>query len=113
MQMHTTKDKKQNPVVHATASIGTGMICILKLEVIGMRLANMLKSVCLFIGRGYLAIAKAQNHQVANLIQIMEKMNVKFLGTVKNNNAFPFQFVEVNMNGKQIVNGKLWPKHMA
>eukprot|EP00804_Cyclotella_cryptica_P030262 CCRYP_017123-RA/>CCRYP_017123-RA protein AED:0.36 eAED:0.43 QI:0/0/0/1/0/0.5/2/0/182 len=99
------------------------MICVLKPEVIHRRLGDILKSViqqlmridqpailaqlCLFIDWGYLEIAKAQNNQVTNLIQIMEEMNVKFLGTVKNNNAFPFQSVEVNMDGKQIVNGKV------
>ena len=45
MQMHPTKDKKQKPVIHTTASIGTGMICVLKPEVIGMRLGDKLKSV--------------------------------------------------------------------
>ena len=45
MQTHPIKDKKQKPVIHTTTSIGTSMICVLKPEVIGMRLGDMLKSV--------------------------------------------------------------------
>ena len=66
--------KNKKPVVHTTASICTGMICVLKPEGIGMRLGDMLKSViqqlvptdqpamraqlCPFIDHGYLEIAK-------------------------------------------------------
>jgi hypothetical protein len=42
MQTHPTKDKKQKPVIHTTASIGTGMILVLKPKFIGMKLSNML-----------------------------------------------------------------------
>jgi hypothetical protein len=38
MQTHSTKDKKMKPVIHTVASIGTGMICVLKPEIIGMKL---------------------------------------------------------------------------
>ena len=94
MQTHTTKEK-QKPVIHRTTLIGISMIRVLNPEVIGMRLGDMLKSVirqlmptdqpamraqlCLFIDPGYLEIAKVQNNQVTNLIQIIEEMNVKFL----------------------------------
>ena len=45
-----------------------------------------------FIACGYLEIAKNQNKDnVTNLIQLMLRMGVKFLGTLKNTDAFPFK----------------------
>ena len=67
----------------------------------------MRAQLCLFIDLGCCEIAKVQNNQVTNLIEIMEEMNVKFQGTTKKRNAFPFQFVEVNMDGKCTVKGKV------
>lgn len=107
------------PVIHTTASIGTGMICVLKPETIGMTLGDMLQSVFIhlfpteqpvmrslltfFIDQGYLEISKMQSRAVTNLIQIMEEMNAKFLGMVNNKLIFPYQFVEVNPDGKHVV----------
>ena len=53
-----------------------------------------------------LEFAKHQTGTVTNLMQIMQEHGVKFLGTIKNYNAFPFEFVEVNENGKHVNNGK-------
>ena len=60
-----------------------------------------------FIDRGYLETAKSQSGQVTNLVQIIEEMSVKFLGTIKNNCCFPFQFVDINLDGKIVVYGKV------
>ena len=84
---------------------------VLKIPAYRMKLGQMLKEVIqsvlpsdqpalkaqlsFFIYQGYLEIAKSQSGQVTNLIQIMEKMSVKFLGTIKNNGCFPFQFVDI------------------
>jgi hypothetical protein len=45
MQTHPTKDKIMKPFIHTVASIGTGMICVLNPEIIGMKLGEMLKEV--------------------------------------------------------------------
>ena len=37
----------------------------------------------------------------------MEDMSVKFLGTIKNNVCFPFQFVDINLDGKRVANRKV------
>jgi hypothetical protein len=43
-----------------------------------------------FIDRGYLQLAKQQPEATrTNLIQIMQEMNVHFLGTIKNTSEFP------------------------
>jgi hypothetical protein len=60
-----------------------------------------------FIDRGYLEIAKVQTGLVTNLIQVIEDLNASFLGTMNNNPCFPFQFVEINLDGKRVVNGKV------
>lgn len=44
---------------------------------------------------------------MTNLIQIMQWMNVKFLGTVKDRKSFPFQFVDVNETGTKSHNKRL------
>jgi hypothetical protein len=104
MQTHPTKDKKQKPVIHTTASIGSGMILILKPEFIGMKLSDMLREVIkelapsdqpamrkllgFFIDRGYLEIAKVQTGLMTNLIQVIEDLSASFLGTIKIIHAF-------------------------
>ena len=61
-------------------------------------------SLVFFFDHGYLELAKHQTGTVTNLIQIMQDRGVKFLGTIKSSNVFPFKFVEVNENGKQVNN---------
>eukprot|EP00986_Skeletonema_menzelii_P016560 scaffold15054_cov74-Skeletonema_menzelii.AAC.1 len=117
----TTKDKKRKPVNHVTATVGTGNICRVVPDTIGLKLGEMLKetirklcpnpaqrsNMCLFLDRGYLDLAKAQHEDVTNLIQIIGEMNCKFLGTVKDSAKFPFIFVEVNEDGKTVRNKRM------
>eukprot|EP00986_Skeletonema_menzelii_P000633 scaffold176_cov69-Skeletonema_menzelii.AAC.1 len=112
-----TKEKKLKPVNHIAATVGTGHICRVTPDTIGLKLGEMLKEtikkLCpneaqrstlgLFLDRGYLELAKAQHVDVTNLIQIICNMNCKFLGTVKDSAKFPFIFVEVNEDGKTIL----------
>ena len=102
-KMKPTNDKKMKPDIHTVASIETGMIWALKPETIGMKLGEILKELIqsvlpsdqptlraqlsFFIDQGYLEIAKSQSSQVANLIQIMEEVNVMFCRTIKNNST--------------------------
>ena len=88
MQPHQTNDKKMKPVIHTTALIGTGMICVLKPETIDMKLGDMLRSVIthlsptkqpnmqslltFFIDQGYFDLSRVQSGAVTNLTQIME-----------------------------------------
>ena len=122
MRTVPTKDKKLNPVFHVMATVGTVFICWFAPDKLGMRLGDMMRnaiidvcpygqpalrvSLAFFIDCGYLEFAKHQTGTVTNLIQIMQERGVKFLGTIKNYNAFPFEFVEVNENGKHVNNGK-------
>ena len=122
MRTVPTKDKKLKPVFHVMATVGTGFICCFAPDKLGMRLGDMMRNaiiaVCLsgqpalraslafFIDRGYPDFSKHQTGAVTNLIQIMQEHGIKFLGTIKNSNAFPFEFVEVNENGKHVNNGK-------
>lgn len=115
MQPHPTKDKKRKPVIHDTASIGTEMICVLKLETIVISLANMLTTMIkhlsptdqpamrwmltFFIDQGSLKFSEAQSSIVTNLIQIRSKMNVKFLTTIKKQSN--------NLNGNRVMNSKV------
>ena len=53
--------------------------------------AAMRSQLVLFLDRGYLEISKAQNSDnITNLIQLMMRLGVRFVGTVKNTAAFPF-----------------------
>ena len=45
IQPHPTKDKKMKPVIHTVALIGTGIICVVKAETIGMKLVDILRAV--------------------------------------------------------------------
>jgi len=112
-KMTPTKDKKLKPVIHITATTGSGHICHLTPDKLGLKLADMLKTtievlcpneqlrqeLTFFIDRGYMELAKAQKVKVTNLIQVMETLKVKFLGTVKESASFPFYHVDVNEDG--------------
>ena len=101
-----TKDKKEKPVHHLAATVGSGHICRVMPDIIGLKLADMLKeaiqklcpnpsqrsNLCLFLDRGYLELAKAQEVDITNLIQIICDLDCKFLGTVKDSAKFPFIF---------------------
>ena len=87
-------------------------------DTIGLKLGDMLRKtihkLCpnaaqrstmgLFLDRGYLDLAKAQEVDITNLIQIICEENCKFLGTVKNSAKFPFVFVDINEDGKTVAN---------
>ena len=111
--MITTKDKKMKPVYHCMASVSTSCLIWIYPETIGMKQCEMMKdaitalcphgnaalraNLVFFIDRGYLEIAQNQNKDnVTNLIQLMLRMGVKFLGTLKNTDAFPFQIEDIN-----------------
>jgi hypothetical protein len=118
MKRTPTKEKKLKPVFHVIASTGSGQISHICPDVLGLKLSEMLEKVILFlipseehrplhaffIDRGYLELAKEQNVDVSNLIQIMRRLGVKFLGTIKDSFKYPFYFVEVNEDGKSQVN---------
>ena len=123
-RMMTTKDKKQKPVFHRMASVSTACLIWINPENIGMRQCEMLKeaitSICpqgnpairanltFFIDRGYLEISHNQNKDnVTNLIQLMLRMGVKFVGTLKNTEAFPFQIEDVNVKRDTNINNKV------
>ena len=115
MRTVPTKENELKPVFHVMATVGTGFICWFAPDKLGMRLGDMMckaiiavfpsgqpalrASHAFFIDRGYLEFAKHQTGTVTNIIQIMQEHGVKFLGTIKNSNAFPFEFVEVNEDG--------------
>ena len=128
MKMTPTKDKKLKPVFHVMALIGAGFICHVQPDTLQLKLSEMLikaikhvspsdqaaqrASLAFFIDRGYLELCAAQDIKITNLIQIMESMGVKFLGTCKDTQAFPFKIVDLNEspsttveNGKPIVQG--------
>ena len=52
-------------------------------------------------------LAKLQDVNITNLIQIMLHMKVKFLGTVKDSFMFPFHLVDVNEDGIKEQGGRL------
>ena len=43
--------------------------------------------------------------KITNLVQIMELMGIKFLGTVKDCKSFLFQIINVNDSGDTVLNG--------
>ena len=52
---------------------------------------------------------KSQSHKgenITNLIQLLNRLGVRFLGTVKDSNALPFQVHDKNITGKRIINNK-------
>ena len=59
-----------------------------------------------FIDRGYLELAQIQGVKMSNLIQVMESMGVKFLGTIKESKSFPFQIVDLKESNAAVVNGR-------
>ncbi|KAL7459526.1 hypothetical protein ACHAWC_011246 [Mediolabrus comicus] len=118
MKRTPTKDKKLKPVFHVAATTGSGNICHIRPDTIGLQLGEMLRTailqlcpdaalrqtLALFLDRGYLDLAKRQEVKVTNLIQIINDLGAKFLGTVKNSEKFPFQLVDVNEDGNIVVN---------
>lgn len=122
-----TKDKKLKPVCHITCTTGSGYIVNICPDTILLRLGEMLRKTIIdlipqkemrpmhafFIDRGYLELAKEQEIDVTNLIQIMRELAVavRFLGTVKNSLKYPFYFVEVNEDGKTAVNKRGYGTH--
>ena len=121
MKRTPTKAKKLQPVMHITCTTGSSHICHITPDVLDLKLADMLRQTIkelipeeamrpthgFFIDRGYLELAKEQEVEVTNLIQMMREMGVKFLGTVKESLKFPYYFVEVNGDGKTVKNDRL------
>ena len=118
MKRTPTKEKKLKPVIHVVATTGSGQIAYICPDILGLKLSEMIEKVILFlipseehrslhtffIDRGYLELAKQQNVDVSNLIQIMRSLGVKFLGTIKDSFKYAFYFVEVNEDGKSEIN---------
>ena len=94
-----TSDKKMKPVIHCIASVGSGCLCWIHPQQIGMKTNLMFKqaveAICpsgndalkgnltYFIDCGYLEISKNQNvENVTNLIQLMLQTGIKFLGMI-------------------------------
>ena len=92
------KGEKQKPVVHCMASVSTSCLIWLHPERIDMGQCDMLKdtvtALCpqrnasirkFFIDHSYLNILKNQNKDnVTNLVQLLLRIGIKFLGTFKN-----------------------------
>ena len=122
MKMTPTKDKKLKPVFHVMAVIGAGYVCWVAPDILKLKLGDMLNkailhvsptgqqsqraSLAFFIDRGYLELARAQGVNITNLIQIMESLGVKFLGTIKDSKSFPFQIVDLNESSNTVVNNR-------
>ena len=126
MKMTPTKDKKLKPVFHVMALIGAGFISYIHPDTRNLKLGEMLTTaikhvapsehqlptLAFFIDRGYLELCQAQSVKITNLIQIMELHGVKFLGTSKDSESFPFKIVDLNdsssttvVNGRPIIQG--------
>ena len=106
MRRTPTKDKKLKPVFHLQATIASGYITMMIPDTLKLQMKDMIKqmidhlvpdgpgsealraALVFFIDRGYLEIAKYQEGEVKNLIQIMKSMGVKFLGTIKDPSEF-------------------------
>ena len=59
----------------------------------------MRSQLVLFLDRGYLEISKKQNaDNITNLIQLMMRLGVRFVGTVKNTASFPFIIHDHNID---------------
>ena len=68
----------------------------------------MRSQLVLFLDRGYLDIAKPQNSDnITNLIQLMMRLGVRFVGTVKNTAAFPFLIHDHNLEKTKTCNNKV------
>ena len=106
------------------ASVSTACLLWINPENIGMKQSEMLKAaitalfpqgdaaaranLTFFIDHGYLEIVKNQNKDnVTNLIQIMLRMGVKFLGTLKNTEASPFHIEDFNNKHETNLNHKV------
>ena len=51
----------------------------------------------MFLDRGYFEISKPQTGEnITNLIQLLNRLGVRFLGTVKDTNALPFLVQDKN-----------------
>ena len=122
MKMTPTKDKKLKPVFHVMALIGAGYISYVTPDLLHLKLRDMMKkaikhvtpagqaslraSLAFFINRGYLELFQAQGVKITNLIQLMEALGVKFLGTIKDSKSFPFQIVDLNDSPNTVSNGR-------
>ena len=121
MKRTPTKDKKLKPVFHVACTIGSENICNITPDTTTLKLGDMLRNtirslcpdeslrpyIAFFIDRGYMELAKQQDVDVTNLIQIMREMGVKFLGTVKDSKSYPFYFVDVNEDGEVVKNDRV------
>ena len=58
----------------------------------------------IFLDHRYLELAKEQDMDDSNLIQIMREIGAKFLGTIKDSFKYLFDSVEVTEEGKTTVN---------
>ena len=124
MRRTPTKDKKLKPVFHLQATIASGYITMMIPDTLKLQMKDMIKqmiehlvpdgpgsealraSLVFFIDRGYLEIAKYQDGEVKNLIQIMKSMGVKFLGTIKDSSEFPFEVVDIKTDDETVRNGR-------
>ena len=122
MKMTPTKDKQLKPIFHVVELIGAGYVSYVAPDLLKLQLGEMLRKaithisptgeasqralLTFFIDRGYLELCQAQNEKVTNLIQIMDGMGVKYLGTIKDSKSFPFQIVNLNDPSMPVVNGR-------
>ena len=119
-----TKDMKLKPVFHLMASVACGFIVwmypnksITRLNVMLRDAVNAVvpsgqpsirSTLTMFLDRGYLEIAKPQSGEnVTNLIQLLCRLGVRFLGTVKDSVALPFCVQDKNVTGKRVTNNKV------
>ena len=122
MKMTPTKDKKLKPVFHVVALIGARYVTYVAPDLLNLKLGKMLETVinhlsptaqaslraslAFFIDRGYLELCQAQGVNMTNLVQVMEAMGVKYLGTIKNSKSFPFEIVDLNESRATTINGR-------
>ena len=124
MRRTPTKDKKLKPVNHLQATTAGGYITMMIPDTLNLQMKDMLKesidhlvppgpgseavrsALVFFIDRGYLEIAKYQEGEVKNLIQIMSSMGIKFLGTIKDSASFPFEVVDIKTDEETVRNGR-------
>ncbi|GBG25957.1 Hypothetical Protein FCC1311_021772 [Hondaea fermentalgiana] len=106
-----TKTKKKKPVIHLVASVTTGLILQGWVEThrtsvhdTVVRAINLLlqdgpqviepglaEKLTLFIDRGYLSLAREQEKlRRTNIVQSLQELEVKFLGTCRQTMSFPF-----------------------
>ena len=118
-----TKDMKLKPVFHLMASVACGFIVWMYPNKLITRNNVMLReavnavvpsgqpairsTLTMFLDRGYFEISKPQTGEhITNLIQLLNRLGVRFLGTVKDTNALPFLVQDKNTTGKRMINNK-------